>query len=153
MQLDNNDKKILTILQQNGRQPIAELASDIGLSPAATLERIRKMELQKVITGYHACLALDKIGLNINLIVKVKLNTVTETNVTAFEARMRSISFITEYYRLIGGSFDYFLKVAATDVKAYQCNVEYVLNNTGLIREMQVATIVDCFSNFKLPIQ
>ena len=61
MKIDNIDKKILGILQKNAKITNAKLSNEIGLSPAPTLERVRKLETQGIISGYHAKLNMSKI--------------------------------------------------------------------------------------------
>ena len=63
MKIDNIDKKILSILQKNAKITNAKLSKEIGLSPAPTLERVRKLETQGIISGYHAKLNMSKICL------------------------------------------------------------------------------------------
>ena len=63
MKLDSIDKKILNILQKNAKITNSKLSNEIGLSPAPTLERVRKLESNGIISGYHAKLNKSKIGL------------------------------------------------------------------------------------------
>ena len=63
VKLDEIDRKILEILQTNAKITNAQLSKDIGLSPAPTLERVKKLENSGIIKSYHAQLDTDKIGL------------------------------------------------------------------------------------------
>ena len=60
MKIDNIDRKILRMLQENSKITNAYLSTQIGLSPAPTLERVRKLEKKGIISGYHAQLNLSK---------------------------------------------------------------------------------------------
>ena len=70
--LDDIDKKIITLLQQNARIPNAEIARQIGMAPSAILERIRKLEEQGVILGYEAKLNPKALGLGLLAFVFIK---------------------------------------------------------------------------------
>mgnify|MGYP003328607988 CR=1 FL=1 len=65
IKLDNTDRKILEILQLNAKITNAQLAKDISLSPAPTLERVKKLENSGIIRSYHASLDKEKIGLGV----------------------------------------------------------------------------------------
>ena len=71
--LDQIDRKILQILQENGKITNAQLSAEIGLSPAPTLERVKKLEKMGIITSYHASLDLHEIGLGVTTFVHVAL--------------------------------------------------------------------------------
>ena len=73
MKLDSIDKKILNILQKNAKITNSKLSNEIGLSPAPTLERVRKLESNGIISGYHAKLNKSKIGLGVSTFVMVSL--------------------------------------------------------------------------------
>ena len=73
MKIDRTDKKILEILQKNAKITNAKLSKQIGLSPAPTLERVRKLESRGIISGYHAKLNMSKVGLGVSTFVMVSL--------------------------------------------------------------------------------
>ncbi|QWA12219.1 Lrp/AsnC family transcriptional regulator [Sodalis ligni] len=72
--MDKFDELILHALMENGRLSYAELARRVNLSPPAVAERVAKLEAKKVITGYHAHINLEKMGLDISFIVELRLN-------------------------------------------------------------------------------
>ncbi len=72
--MDKYDEQILTALVENARLTYAELARRVNLSPPAVAERVAKLEAKKVITGYHAHVSLEKLGLAISFIVELRLN-------------------------------------------------------------------------------
>jgi len=76
IQLDKTDKQILKILQSNGRITNKELASQLGLSPPPTLERVKKLETMGYIKGYEARLDPEKIQLNTIMMVSVALHNI-----------------------------------------------------------------------------
>ncbi len=72
--MDKFDELILNALVENGRLSYAELARRVNLSPPAVAERVAKLEAKKVITGYHAHVNLEKLGLGISFLVELCLN-------------------------------------------------------------------------------
>ena len=80
MKIDNIDRKILRMLQENSKITNAYLSTQIGLSPAPTLERVRKLEKKGIISGYHAQLNLSKIGLGVSTFVLVSLKEHNKKN-------------------------------------------------------------------------
>ena len=73
IKLDQIDHKVLEILQQNAKITNAQLSKEIGLSPAPTLERVKKLETSGIIQSYHAQLNRDKVGLGVTTFVTVSL--------------------------------------------------------------------------------
>jgi Lrp/AsnC family transcriptional regulator, leucine-responsive regulatory protein len=70
--LDDTSWQILTILQENARIPFKELGQRVGLSSPAVAERVRRLEETGIITGYHAELNLEKLGLPITAFISIK---------------------------------------------------------------------------------
>lgn len=70
--IDETDRQILNILQQNARTTNADIARQIGMAPSAVLERIRKLELKGVIQGYETRINPEALGLNLLAFVSVK---------------------------------------------------------------------------------
>ena len=71
--LDQTDLKLLEILQENAKITNAQLSKEIGLSPAPTLERVKKLESLGIIESYHAKINRDKVGLGVTTFVTVTL--------------------------------------------------------------------------------
>ena len=81
IKLDNIDRKILEILQLNAKITNAQLAKEISLSPAPTLERVKKLENSGIIKSYHASLDKEKIGLGVSTLVMVTLKGHNKMNI------------------------------------------------------------------------
>ncbi len=75
---DATDMKILLSLQKNARITNIELSREIGLSPAPTLERVKKLEKMQLIEGYHASLNASRLNLSVSFIVQISLKNQTE---------------------------------------------------------------------------
>lgn len=115
--LDELDHKILHILQERGRISNIELSREIELSPAPTLERVRKLEKMRIIEGYHAELSLAKMGITIKAFIQVTLLHQQENRIHRF---IEAIMAIPEVVRCdqVTGEFDYQLKVYTSDIGA-----------------------------------
>ena len=92
-QLDGFDRKILANLQKDGRMSITELATHVGLSPTPCAERIRRMERDGVITGYHA--RVDPRALSLSLLVFVEIKLSAKSG-DIFETVKRELQLIPE---------------------------------------------------------
>ena len=119
MKLDEIDYKILDILQENGRITNVQLSQQVGLSPAPTLERVRKLENSEFIESYHALLNAQRLGLNVTVFAEVTLGPGEVKKQEAFLADMQRHREVVECYR-ITGEYDFLLKIFATDIAGYQ---------------------------------
>ena len=82
--LDAIDRKILAVLQQDGRKSIAELAEQVGLSPSPCLRRVRMLEEAGVIARYVAVLDQQSVGLPVSVFVSIKLESQREEALDRF---------------------------------------------------------------------
>lgn len=117
--LDKTDLKILKILQENSKITNLELSRKIGLSPAPTLERVKKLELSKVIESYHAKVNPQTIGLNVQTFVLVSLAWQKENALNNFLEKIQSIEEIVECY-IITGEADFLMKLICKDIPTYE---------------------------------
>jgi DNA-binding Lrp family transcriptional regulator len=119
MKLDEIDFKILNILQANGRITNVQLSNEIGLSPAPTLERVKKLEHAGFIESYHALLNGQKLGLGVTVFLEVSLNTHKENAIEQFMNDIQKLPEVVECYH-ITGTADFLLKIYAENIAAYQ---------------------------------
>lgn len=117
--LDKIDLSILKILQENSKITNLELSKKIGLSPAPTLERVKKLEATNIIESYHAKVNAEKIGLNVRTFVLVSLAWNKENALENFLNRINSIDEITEGY-IVTGEGDFLLKIITKDIPSYE---------------------------------
>ncbi|MCL4140649.1 UNVERIFIED_CONTAM: hypothetical protein GTU68_054065 [Idotea baltica] len=117
--LDQIDLGILKILQANSKITNLELSKRIGLSPAPTLERVKKLETSEVIASYHAKVNPQKIGLNVKTFVLVSLDWKKTNALEEFLKEVDKIDEITECY-IITGEGDFLLKVVCKDLPTYE---------------------------------
>ena len=118
-ELDAIDRRILMELQRDCRQPIAEIAQTAGLSPSACHRRVKLMEEAGVIEGYAARLSRQALSLTIEFFVEISLQTQSENALERFEKAVALVPEILECH-LMGGQFDYLLRVAAIDAQDYE---------------------------------
>eukprot|EP01023_Acetabularia_acetabulum_P021181 TRINITY_DN21097_c0_g1_i1.p1 TRINITY_DN21097_c0_g1~~TRINITY_DN21097_c0_g1_i1.p1 ORF type:complete len:198 (+),score=5.63 TRINITY_DN21097_c0_g1_i1:131-724(+) len=119
IKLDQTDRKILNILQKHAKITNAQLSKDIDLSPAPTLERVKKLENSGIIESYHAKLNGHLLGLNIYAFVSVKLKNYNKKSHNSFISKIEDIDEVIESHSVTGKG-DYLLKVVAKDVSAYE---------------------------------
>lgn len=148
VKLDKTDRKILDILQQNGKITNAELAQRIGLSPAPTLERVKKLEKAGVIKSYHAKLDNSKIGLGVNTFVMVSLKGHNKDNIDRFIASIEDIDEVIECHHLTGTS-DFILKIIAEDIPSYQKLMLEKVSNIEVVDNLQSMIILSTFKDSK----
>ena len=117
--MDRIDQKLLTELQEDSRQPIAELSEKVALSPSACHRRIKLLEEKGVIRGYGARLDRKKIGYSIEFIIEVSLVSQREDTLSAFENAVKRMPEILECL-LMTGQADYILRIAAADTADYE---------------------------------
>jgi DNA-binding Lrp family transcriptional regulator len=153
MKLDAIDKKILGILQHNSNITNAQLAADIALSAAPTLERVRKLEQMGIIKSYHAILDHQKLGLGISVFILISLANHKKKDILSFVEKIKNIKEVSECHH-ITGSGDFLLKVYAADVAGYH---QFLLNQLVDIEEigtMQSMVVLDSLKHTpSLPIE
>lgn len=117
--LDKIDLKILKILQENSKITNLELSKRIGLSPAPTLERVKKLEQGEIVQSYHAQVNPQLLGLNVKTFVLVTLAWKQQNALNNFLAKIASIDEVTECY-IITGEADFLMKVVCKDIPTYE---------------------------------
>lgn len=140
MKLDQIDQKILTHLQENARITNAELAEKVGLSPTPCLRRLRRLETDGVIKGYHTEINREILGVNVTVLILVKLEREDDATLRQFEAQIKTRPEVMECY-LVTGKFDYFIRVVIPTLAAY----ETFLSET-ILRMPKVATVESSFT-------
>lgn len=119
MKLDEINRKILEILQTNSSITNADLATKIGLAPASTLERVRKLENNGVIKGYVALVDSEKVGKGTTVFVIINMASHNSTSIKDFKKHISNLPEILECHRLAGDK-DYILKIVIEDIKEYE---------------------------------
>lgn len=149
LKLDKIDRKILEILQSNAKITNAQLSKDIGLSPAPTLERVKKLETMGIIKSYHAKLDTDKIGLGVSTFVQVSLIGHNKENIEEFVRQINEIEEIIECHH-ITGSGDFILKIITKDIATYQKLMLERVSDIKVVDNMQSMVILSTFKDSKV---
>jgi len=119
IKLDQTDKKIIQVLQKEGRMANNELAKRIGLTTTPTLERVRRLEREGVIEGYSAKVNKDSVGRGFNAFVKVTLKVHQLNLMEEFTSAVEEIPEILACYHTTGDG-DFLLHVVAKDTRDYE---------------------------------
>lgn len=119
IKLDKTDLHIIRILQTNSKITNLQLSKKVGLSPAPTLERVRKLEKTGVIRSYHAHIDASLLGLTVQTFVLVNLDWRKAQAMERFLDRVREIPEVVECH-VITGEADCLLKVITHDLSAYE---------------------------------
>ncbi len=117
--IDKTDLMILRLLQENSKITNLDLSKQIGLSPAPTLERVKKLEAGGYIKSYHAEVDPQAIGLNVNTFVLVSLAWPKENALNNFLEKVKSVREITECY-IITGEADFLMRIVCKDIPTYE---------------------------------
>ena len=149
MKIDAIDKKILKNLQKNAKITNSKLSKLIGLSPAPTLERVRKLESKGIISGYHAKLDKSKIGLGVSTYVMVSLKGHNKKNLDSFIEKINDVDNIVECHH-ITGSGDFILKVVAKDIESYQKLMLEKVSEIEVTDSLQSMVILSTFKDNKV---
>jgi Lrp/AsnC family transcriptional regulator, leucine-responsive regulatory protein len=147
--LDEIDKKILEILQARAKITNAKLSEEIGLSPAPTLERVKKLEQLGIIASYHAKLNIEKIGLGVTTFVLATLNGHNKANIEAFVDEINKIPEVIECHHITGAG-DFILKVITRDITSYQKLMLEKVSDIKQINNMQSMVVLSTFKDSKV---
>ena len=117
--LDPIDRRILAELQADGRMTNVELARRVGISAPPCLRRVRALEEQGFIRGYHADIDPRELGFEVQVFAMVGLQSQAEADLSAFEARCRAWPLVRECH-MLNGEVDFILKCVAPDLSTFQ---------------------------------
>ena len=131
MELDRYDRRILEVLQEEGRISNQELADRIGLSPSPCLRRVKALEKGGVLTAYRALVDSRKLGLTLMALIYISMDRHTPDRFANFEAKVKELPEVLECLLVTGQDADYQLKVIVRDMDAYQ---ELLLNKITRIQ-------------------
>ncbi|PEQ10463.1 ArsR family transcriptional regulator [Novosphingobium sp. PC22D] len=117
--LDEIDRKLLAELQAEGRITNVELAQRVGLTAPPCLRRVRSLEEEGIIRGYHADLDASKLGFTITVFALVSLKSQAEEALRQFEEHMRGLPEVRECH-MLNGEIDFILKIVSRDLQSFQ---------------------------------
>ncbi len=151
--IDAIDKKILDVLQENGRITNLHLSNLIGLSPAPTLERVRKLEKAKILKSYHAEVDASKLGYDLNVTIQITLARQIENATQRFNTDIQKIEEIIECVQ-VTGDFDYLLRAVVKDVRGLDLLINEKLIRIEVIGQLKTNVILSTIkSSKKIPLK
>ncbi len=117
--MDDIDHRILRELLSNARLSHQELGDRVGLSASPCARRIRKLEVDGIISGYSARIDEAKMGFGFSVFISVRLDKQIDSQLEQFERSVRTLSEVVDCW-LMTGSFDYLLRVAVSDLNEFE---------------------------------
>ncbi|WP_029011286.1 Lrp/AsnC ligand binding domain-containing protein [Azospirillum halopraeferens] len=144
--LDRIDRRILAILQVDGRIAAVDLAERIGLSPTTTGERLRRLQKEGYVTGFAARVDPQRVGLGLLVFVEVLLDKTTPDVFDRFAAAIRRAPEVLECHMVAGG-FDYLVKTRVADMAAYRRFLGDVLLSLPGVRETRTYAVMEEVKN------
>ena len=140
--LDRIDRRILDVLQRDGRISNLKLAEEVALSPTAVLARVQRLTREGFILGYGARLDPVKLGAGMLVFVEVLLDRTTPNVFEQFKAAVQVHPEILECHMVAGG-FDYLLKTRSADMNAYRVFAGRVLWQLPGVRETRTYAVME----------
>jgi Lrp/AsnC family leucine-responsive transcriptional regulator len=120
MNIDGYDKRILELLQEDGRLSNQDLADRIGLSPSPCLRRVRRLEQAGLISAYCALLNARALGLKLMAFIHISMDRHTPERFENFERHVAQFPEVLECHLITGQAADYLLKVIVVDMDGFQ---------------------------------
>ncbi|MDR3396276.1 MAG: Lrp/AsnC ligand binding domain-containing protein [Pandoraea sp.] len=117
--LDRLDRRILTLLQQDGRMSMKDLSEQVGLSITPCIERVKRMERDGVIMGYFARVNPAALGASLLVFVEITLDHKSGNMFDQFRREVLRIPEVMECH-LISGDFDYLIKARIREMSEYR---------------------------------
>ncbi|WP_028863673.1 Lrp/AsnC family transcriptional regulator [Psychromonas aquimarina] len=130
MPIDNTDKQILSLLQQDSSLSLQQIAEQLNLTTTPCWNRIKRLESEGVISRRVALLNAQKIGLELIAFVQVKTQQHSETWLEEFVLQVKDFAQVMEFYRM-AGEYDYMLKVLVSDMRSYDRFYKKLVNNVS----------------------
>jgi Lrp/AsnC family leucine-responsive transcriptional regulator len=120
MDLDRTDRRILQLMQKNGRISNIELADSVGLSPTPCSRRVKRLEESGIIQRHVTLLDPEWLGLKLTAIIGITMDRHTPQRFAHFEERVSQMSEVMECSIVTGQAADYLLKVMVADMAGYE---------------------------------
>ncbi len=136
MDLDATDRRILTVLQKDGRITNADLSDQVNLSPSACHRRVQRLEEDGYIAAYVALLDARRLGRMTTVFVEITLQGQADDVLDAFEREVAKVPDILECH-LMAGTADYLLKILAEDTEDFARIHRQFLSRLPGVRQMQ----------------
>jgi len=141
VRLDATDRRILEILQAEGRLPNARIAERVGLSPPSVHERIRKLEAKGVIRGYAAMIDGARVGLRTEVYVAVALSLHRRERIEEFRTAILAMPQVLECHHLTGEE-DFLLRIVVPEIGDYEDFLLHTLTRVEGVSKLKSAFVL-----------
>jgi DNA-binding Lrp family transcriptional regulator len=142
-QLDDTDWRILWELQNNGRITNVELAKRVGISAPPCLRRVRTLEQNGFIDGFHATLNQNLLGFGVTAFAMVGLTSQAESDLQSFSDQMHNLPQVIECF-MLSGEIDFILKCTTTDLASFQDFIINVLTAIPNVDSVKTSLAIKC---------
>ncbi|WP_298013462.1 winged helix-turn-helix transcriptional regulator [uncultured Aquabacterium sp.] len=152
-ELDRLDRRILAHLQREGRLSMTELAERVGLSPTPCTERVRRLEREGVITGYHARLNPAAVGQAMLVFVELKMAIKSDEVFNQVKAQIGHVPHVLECH-LVSGDFDFLVKARIAEMSQYRRLLgEILLKLPGATESRSYVVMEEIKETLVLPVE
>jgi Lrp/AsnC family leucine-responsive transcriptional regulator len=141
MGVDSTDRRILAVLQEDGRRSNVDVAEAVALSPSPCLRRIRRLESEGIIRGYRAIIDREAVGLDLTVFVEIKVDKHSSENARILHETLAAMPEVVSCH-MVSGVADFLAEIVVPDLKSY----ERLLSERLLVLPM----VADVRSNFAL---
>jgi len=141
--LDEIDRMILAELQADGRMTNVELAKRVGISAPPCLRRVRTLEVQGYIRGYHADVDSRELGFEVQVFAMVGLVKQAESDLSAFEKLCHTWPLVRECH-MLNGEVDFLLKCVAPDLRTFQNFLTESLTAAPNVASVKTSLVIRC---------
>ncbi|ELA7831594.1 Lrp/AsnC family transcriptional regulator [Vibrio sp. Vb2535] len=117
--MDKIDRQLINLMQKDATLTTAELADQVGLSASPCARRIKRLELEGVISGYRAIVSRDTVGIAMTVFVEVSLNNHQASSIDEFEHAVVEMDEVISCH-VVSGAYDYLLEVVSKDLAGYE---------------------------------
>ena len=133
--MDNTDRRLLELLQEDVSLPVSRLAKEVGLSTTACWNRIRRLESDGVITGRVALVDPAKVGMGLSVFVSIRTAEHSSDWLGKFALRVSAMPEVVEFYRM-AGDVDYMLRVLVPDMEAFDRFYKQLIEDTKKLADV-----------------
>jgi len=143
MKFDPIDRMILAELQADGRMTNVELAKRVGISAPPCLRRVRTLEENNFIRGYHADVNARALGFEVQVFAMVGLLSQAEVDLSAFEEKCQNWPLVRECH-MLNGEVDFILKCVAPDLSTFQSFLTEDLTSADNVASVKTSLVIRC---------
>lgn len=151
--MDAINLKILEYLQKEGRASVQQVSDQVGLSVAPVWRRIKALEEKKVITGYHAAVDRNKVGLQSCMFTQISLDRHSATMVDNFIQAVQDAPEILACYAVTGDA-DFLLKIVVPSPESYDDFMHrFFFNLPGVRQTRTIVALKEIKNQMQLPLR